>query len=87
MIFILTLLACANTGKAEEDLARYASSNYPGWEVVNASCEKIDSDGNGRVRCNLSVKNPESGDIKTPAVECPSSHLPQFASDCQAVKR
>jgi len=88
LVSALLLTGCpANTTKAEEACNAYAATNYPGWDVVNCKCEKWDSDQNSRTRCNLSVKNPEDGDIKTPDIECPSSLFPQFAADCQTPKR
>ena len=88
LVSALLLTGCpANTTKAEEASNAYAATNYPGWDVVNCKCEKWDSDQNSRTRCNLSVKNPEDGDIKTPDIECPSSLFPQFAADCQTPKR
>ena len=74
-LLALSALACSgydvDVYTANQKAKQYASDNYPGWEVVNAKCEQNDSDMNGMVRCNLSVKNPENGDISTPAIECP----------------
>lgn len=63
----------------------WAQQNRPGYEVVNATCDKSDSDNNGRVRCNLTLKSP-AGEFENPPIECPSRWMPQFSDECQIVR-
>lgn len=81
----LSLIGCANVDKANESLQKYAASMYPGFDVQYASCEPYDSDGNGRVRCNLSVARGD--EIHVSDVECPSGWLWQpMTTQCVGIK-
>lgn len=72
-LWIIVLGACEMPSAefAEGKARAYAADNYPGYEVVNAKCETIDSDSDKMVRCNLAVRNPTTTEITTPAIECP----------------
>ena len=84
---LLFAAACANTGKAEKYAAQYARENFPGESVVHLKCEASDSDHNGRVRCNVSVR-PEGGEPHVEQVECPSDWTPQpLKTTCVGIKR
>lgn len=77
----------ANAEKAEGHLQEYATSTYPGYEIVSKNCEVSDSDGNGRVRCTLSVRRDADSEIRPDSVECPSRWWPQpFTTECVGVK-
>lgn len=73
-------VGCANTDRAEAKAAEYAQSFHPGEKVVALGCEGYDSDGDGRVRCNISFEDGEGQYVEF--IECPSSWGPQFSSMC-----
>lgn len=85
---LLSLASCyANVEKAEKHLQEYAASTYPGYEIISHKCEVSDSDGNGRVRCTLSVRRDKDAEIRPDSVECPSRWRPQpFTTQCVGVK-
>ncbi|KKW45620.1 MAG: hypothetical protein UY96_C0017G0021 [Parcubacteria group bacterium GW2011_GWB1_56_8] len=85
VIALLTLAACANTSKAENLAREYATANYPGHEIVNVSCQNTDSDGDGYVSCNLSLRTPKD-EILTPPIECSGGWIQLFANGCRYPK-
>lgn len=82
---ILLFLACANSDKAETYAAEWAATYRPGWSVIaGPDCEHSDSDGDGRVRCNLTIE--KDGTTENPPIACPAGWLPQpFTTACQTV--
>ncbi len=85
LISLMILSGCANTSKAEGYATEYAAVNFPNAQVNNVQCERSDSDGNGRVRCNLSLK--VGNDFRVESIECPSNWLPQpFKTTCVGLK-
>lgn len=86
ILSLVLLTGCANTDKAEDYAAEYAATNFKGQNVQSISCEKSDSDGNGRVRCNISI-GPE-GASQVEHVECPSRWRPQpLTTQCVGIRR
>jgi len=85
LFLVATLTGCANTSKAEGYAREYARFNFPGATIQNIQCERSDSDGNGRVRCNISIRG--SGQTQVEHVECPSDWIPQpFKTTCVGIK-
>jgi len=81
----LMLAGCANTNKAEGYAGEYAADNFPAETVQNIKCESGDSDNNGRVRCNISLKNGTVSHVEN--VECPSGWLWQpLKTTCVGIK-
>lgn len=87
-IFVLCAMliaGCANTDKAERYANEYASVNYPNETVQNIQCERGDSDNDGRVRCNISLKDGRDTHVEN--VECPGGWLWQpFKTTCVGIK-
>lgn len=77
LVLLLLVSACANSEKAEGLARKFAKQTYPGYQIVASTCEVGDSDGDGRVRCNLSVRKDADSEIKTDFIECPAGWLPQ----------
>jgi len=95
-ILFLAVLATSLTGcgflsdpqvsTAGKEAASYAATTYPGWEVVSTGCKNRDSDRDGYVRCNLSVREPKTENIQTPSIECAYGRMLSFAEGCQQPK-
>ena len=88
-LLLLTLIACADSFKATEAAQQYVLDIYPECKARKILCDTVDSDGNGKVRCTLSLEKKESTSGATCAVEfveCPSSWGPQFSSVCVPLK-
>ena len=81
LVLLVLASGCANVEKATQSWDAWLAANRPGVEVVARACDSSDSDGNGRVRCNATLK--QNGDFTTISMECPSGFLPQFADTCQ----
>lgn len=82
----LFIPACsANTDKADAAAREYAKASFPNDTLGKITCEKRDSDGNGRVRCNIPHTNA-AGITTVEGVECPSDHLWQWGTICVAPK-
>lgn len=83
VLLSFAFIGCANTDRAEAKAAEYASSFHPGEKVVALGCEGFDSDGNGRVRCNISFEDSEGQYVEF--VECPSGWGPTFSTMCVGI--
>jgi len=85
LIATLALMGCANTEKAEKASFEYIAINYPGEKVAAVTCERSDSDGDGRVRCNISMKREGGNEVVS--VECPASWVWQpLTTSCVGIK-
>ena len=87
---ILTLTACGRLSSgqvsaAESEARAYAQRNFPEGEITNIRCKDLNSDADGYVRCELSVKLP-NGDVKTPNIECAYGKAMSWAEGCQQPK-
>ena len=81
LILCVLCVGCANTEKAEDSAKEYVRDLYPD-ATARTLCDTSDSDGNGKVRCTI-VLTPNDGSAHfSDAVECPSSWLPQWSSQC-----
>lgn len=91
-LFCLPLFILAGCGRltsgqmsqAEAEARSYAGANYPDHEIVNVDCKGLDSDGDGYVRCNLSVRNGTN--TQTPNIECAYGKMMSWAEGCQQPK-
>jgi hypothetical protein len=83
---LLLCVACsslpARSSKATAAAEHYAAALYPGVKA-GVLCDTVDSDGNGKVRCTISLANP-NGTFTKDIVECPSNWTPQWSSECVA---
>jgi len=87
---VLMLAGCGQitqtqVATAEGEARTYAKANYPDYQIVNLECKDWDSDNDGYVRCNLSLRNEQGTD--TPSIECAyGAMLVMGASGCQQPK-
>jgi len=86
---LLLLTACSSltptqVSVAEGEAKSYIQANFPDHEIVNVQCKNRDSDTDGYVRCNLSVKD-ETG-TSTPNIECAYGRTWSWAEGCQQPK-
>ncbi len=84
-LLLISMIACADSVKATEHAWKYVKTNFPEYEVVSIQCDTADGDGNGAVRCNVSLRAPD-GTPYMPNIECPSSWLPQYSSQCKMLQ-
>jgi len=88
-VALLTLTACGRlydnqVAAARSEAKAYIKANFPDHEIVNIDCKDVDSDGDGYVRCNVSVKD-ETG-TTTPNIECAYGAMMSWAEGCQQPK-
>lgn len=87
ILFFSLLSGCANSNKAVGYAEQYAQDFYRNeYSVGVISCERFDSDEDGRVRCNIGLKSNKTGEVIVDHVECPAGWLPQFANQCVGIK-
>lgn len=82
---VVSLFGCANSDKAEDLAREFATLNYPGHTIVNVKCQDADSDQDGYVSCNLSMRTPE-GSIVMPPIECSGGWVQVFHDGCRFPK-
>ena len=93
---VLNTSGYANSSKAEEYSLNYGQKFFPAQSnFINSQCKKYDTDGDGNVRCTLSVPKVTyineviALDVtKTPSIvtlECPSGWFLQLETTCTLV--
>lgn len=86
-MFMLFVLACHSDIKADQEKSisaarAFAQTHAPKAEVVALSCAEGDSDGNGLVRCTVTVATYCY--TVSYSVECPASNvLSNYTTTCQ----
>lgn len=69
IIALVSLSGCSGSN-LQQDASSWASSMRPGWEFVGMSSRGVDTDGDGKVTVDVSLKNPQTQSIENFTLDC-----------------
>ncbi len=81
VICILSLLACvsalgcSSAGKADNEAKEYVAKMYPGWTVQGVNSMDYDTNDDGYISSDVTIKNDTTGEIKALQLECAKKNL------------